>query len=288
MTLTHPAPRPTLTLEQRRDALTLTHEGLTAQRKALAGEVHRLRKDWDLLYPRSTRRQFILWLTQGEDDKRWYAYLEAGHALAHGLDDEHLRFGELAERGKRHLAGETPEQIRAAPAEKAETTSIRLNRETADALAVVVADVSAADNLTRQEQVEVAVTAFVAAPDSLRRALVHSAETGENVMDALIQAVDERRDWRAWLKRQPCLVCGVSGMTELHHVRVGNDRYRTNEALAPCCTRHHIARPGDSEDAAHAGQDEWVERHFGNYAAFWQAIALTYIRYAQESEGEKA
>lgn len=70
MTLTHPAPRPTLTLEQRRDALTLTHEGLTAQRKALAGEVHRLKKDWDLLYPRSSRRQFILWLTQGEDDKR--------------------------------------------------------------------------------------------------------------------------------------------------------------------------------------------------------------------------
>lgn len=252
--LTHPAPAEPRSLEERREQLQLHDESLTAQRKAHAREVHKLYEDWRLLYPRGTRRQFILWFCHGEYQARFYTVLEAGHAAVNGLDNEALQFGELAERGRRHLAGETIEAILNSPAVKPETTTIRLNRETADALAEVVADVSEADNLTRQEQVEVAVTAFVAADPTMRRALVHAAGTGENPLDALIRAVDNRKDYRAELKRQPCARCGVVTLdAELHHLRFQHDeRYRTHDHLTVLCRRCHTARPGDHTDSIHA------------------------------------
>ncbi|GGI86993.1 hypothetical protein [Deinococcus wulumuqiensis] len=266
--ITHPAPAQSLSLEERRDRLSLQDATLTTQRKVFARDLHKLKKDWGLLYPKGTARQFILWFCQGEYQARLYSYLDAGAAAAHGLDDEHLHFGELAERGKRLLAGESPEEIRAAPAARSETTTIRLNRETADALALVTSEMSEADNLTRQEQVEVAVTAFVAAGETVQRAMVRAANTGENPLDALVRAIDDRRDYRAVLKRQPCSSCGYSGPDiELHHLRLeANERYRTHDYLTPLCGRCHTARPGDSTDSIHARP----LADLLNDAAFWR------------------
>lgn len=284
--LTTPTRAPTL--EDRREAITQTDHSQNEMRKAQAHEVHKLRLSWGLLYPRSSTREFITWLGYGEFHSRWYGYLRAGLAREAGLDVAGLLFGTLTAYGERLEHGELPADILSgAPSKVPEKTSIRVTRETADALDATFAELSESDaRLTRQDALETTVQAFAHAPPAIRRALVHSAATGENPLDALIRAVDERRDWRAWLSRQPCAVpaCGVKPV-ELHHVRVGaNDRYRTNEVLLPCCTRHHIARPGDATDAAHTGQDEWVRRHWGDYGQFWQAVALLYVRYAAESD----
>lgn len=283
--LTHPTPAPQQSLEQRRDALLAQDHTLAQARKGMALDAWRLRLAWGLLYPRSSTRQFVIWLGQGEYQGRWYSYLAAGLAKERGLDNPALSFGELAARGERLQAGETPEQVRTQPAPLSGETSIRVSRETATALDQTFAELSESDtHLTRQDALETAVGAFAHAPALIRRALVHARETGENPLDALVKAVDERRNWRGWLAQQPCMACGVRPV-ELHHVRVGaDDRSRTNEVLAPVCTRHHIARAGDSADAAHSGQAAWIERHFGSAETFWVKLALLYVRYAQESE----
>lgn len=290
MTLSLTTPARTETLEERRDAVARMDNDQNEARKRQAAEVHALRLAWGLLYPRSSTRDFITWIGYGEYQGRWYGYLRAGLAHAAGLDRAGLLFGTLTAYGERLEHGELPAEILSGtPSKVPEKTSIRVTRETAEALDATFAELSEADTrLTRQDALETTVQAFAAAPAAIRRALVHSAATGENPLDALIRAVDERRDWKNWLSRQPCAVCGVRPV-ELHHVRVGaNDRYRTHEVLLPVCTRHHVARPGDGTDAAHTGQDAWIERHWGTPAAFWQALALLYVEYARTSDSPEA
>lgn len=284
MTLTHPAP----TLEDRRDALLAQDTHLNTTRKALAAESWRLYLAWKLLYPVASMREYIGWLGHGEVQTRWYAYLRAGLALSRGLDTPALRLGELAAMGERLLAGETVQDVQSGPGPKPDTTTIRVSRDTAAALDATFAELSDSDTrLTRQDALETAVQSFAAAPAVIRRALVHAQQTGEHPLDALVQAVEERRDYRAWLKRQPCAVpgCGVRSGIELHHLRAMPDsRFRSAEVLLPVCARHHRAEPGHSEAAHAAHQSDWILAHWPDEAAFWQALALTYIRYAQESE----
>lgn len=284
LTIRHPAP----SIEEQRDELREMDLKLNEQRKAFARRLYSLRLAFGLLHPKASTREFIAWFGDGEVQTRLYAYLRAGLALSSGLDAPHLRLGDLSAYGDRLQAGETPESIRAgnAPA-LPQTTTIRVTRETADALDQTFTELSEADTrLTRQDALETAVQAFAHAPAVIRRALVHAQATGENPLDALVKAVDVRRDWRNWLSRQPCLISGVQSGVQLHHVRIGNDRYRTNEVLIPLQERFHIARPGDATDAAHTGQDEWVARHFGGYEAFWLKVALLYVNFAQSQEKE--
>lgn len=286
MTIVHEEPARQPTLEERREDLQRRDTTLNTERKRYAHDLHKLHLAWQLLYPKASLREFLGWYGQGVVETRLYGYLRAGYAITRGLDAPHLRLGDLSGYGERLLHGESAESILSGAAPQLPpTTTIRVTRETADALDQTFSELSASDTrLTRQDALETAVQAFAHAPAVIRRALVHAASTGENPLDALVQAVDKRRDWRGWLSQQSCMVCGVRPV-ELHHVRVtANDRYRTHEVLAPICTRHHIARPGDGTDAAHTGQDEWVARHFGGYEAFWLQVALTYVKYAQETE----
>lgn len=71
---------------------------------------------------------------------------------------------------------------------------------------------------------------------------------------------------------------------ELHHLRAAPDvRFRSHDLLLPICTRHHVARPGDTTDAAHAAtQDDWATRWFGSPARLYATVALLYATWAEQ------
>lgn len=285
------APAHRLTLEARRDLWHGEQGQLDDRGRAQCRALYRAFPDFLNLYPRSSLRDFLTWWGFGEFNGKFYTWFHAGFALDRGFPDTLTR-GDLAVIGQAlREDGRTVAELRAALDKggmdavrllrgKKAVTTVQIPASEGEAVREIVAAVSQSDSLPAPEAAARIVQAFGAQSPEVQAAMLHTHATGENVLDALIRAVDERRDYRARLKEAGCVVCGYTGPgIELHHVRTeADDRYRTHNRLVPLCPRHHGARPGDSADSIHA-------RSFADLmddAAFWRA-AFVAVSDAAES-----
>ena len=262
-----------VTLEAERDAIHAEDTRLNEQRRAQAERIQRLYLRWAMLYPQSSRREFITWVGYGEYHSRLYAYLWAGQALMSGFTDPTYRLGDLDQIGRALSDGSTPADIRqrlsdGQPARlpQRDVTTIQIPSALAGEIRAAVAQVSDSDKLGSPEAAARIIESYAAQQPALRDALRDTSATGRSLTAALV--AQPRPDYRAELKEHGrCLICGVRPV-ELHHIRTDFDeRSRSNERVIPLCTRHHAARPGDDTDSIHARPLE----SYRDDAAFWRS-----------------
>lgn len=252
------------TLEQRRADWHTEQATLDSKGRTQCLDLYRAFPAFAALYPSSSSREFLTYWNWGEFNGKLYTWFNAGVALDAGFNAESLTRGDLSVIGQTLLEGypKTDVQtvltaggidaVRLMRGKKAVTT-MQIPASEGAAIRSIVEAVSQSDNLPAPEAAARIIQAFGNTDPRVQSALLHQHDTGQNIWDAIIAAVDERKDYRAALKAQGCIVCGVKSGIELHHVRTeADDRYRTHARMVPLCTRHHIARPGDSTDSIHA------------------------------------
>ncbi|KQR22907.1 hypothetical protein ASF71_06990 [Deinococcus sp. Leaf326] len=292
---------PFLSLEDRRELIHQQVATLRRDRVALADEVARLYADWSKLYPGSSTADFIRWHEYGAAtvDRSWYTYLQAGQARQHvRLPD--TRMGFWTDVHKALGGGVTPAEVQLAYQlggveavralkPKRETTTLSIPSALAPEIREGIRAASNSDGPSAEDNAAV-LQAHFSLPASVQRAGMAQQATGQDFTSALAEAAETRRDVRAWLAEQGCIVpgCGVKPV-QLHHLRVFPDvRFRTYELVIPCCQRHHIARPGDTTDAAHgATQEAWALQWFGGLAQLFAIVALLYATWAEAQRGNQ-
>lgn len=290
MTAAHIIPMPG-TIEAERDALRRRDAGLDAGRKALSLDMYHLRQRWGQLYPQGSDRDFVTWFF-GEYSGTGYTYLRSGYAQAHGVPADKWRNSRLASIGHAMLDGDSYPDIVARiqaglPARRPqrEMTTLQIPSVEAPAIRAAIASVSETDKINGPEAAARIFNGYGLAPKLLQDGLRRMDSTGAALIPALVDAVDTRKDYRGPLAQQGCLFCGAHPV-ELHHIKVGyDDRNRTHAVLAPLCTRHHVARPGDHTDAIHAMTIDDIE---ARYPDFWKREALALSNAAEASRPERS
>lgn len=257
-------------------------------KRLLARQLYPLYLRWIAETGHASRMQFMAWLSdEVNPPRRLYDQLSAGRALSSGLDFD-LGVSDLAVLG-RLLDKLTPAEVQARievpgglEALKAEATTQRKEGQvsvpTSELASVQAAikRVSDSDNLPAPEALALTVQAFDALPDTLRSAAIESHRTGMPLEDAARRVVTQMLDPRMWLSQRPCFVpgCGMPS-AELHHLKLVNTRFRSQEVLAPLCHRHHQAQTG--QQSAHANhQQDWIAQHWPSQEAFWLDLAALY------------
>jgi hypothetical protein len=285
-----PDARPSI--EQERDAWRAEDATLNESRRTQALSLYRLYLRWSMLYPTASLREYVTWLGYGVYTARFYSYAYGGFALDRGFTEPAYRLGDLHQIGQALMVdGNTVQDVRARlaagqPARLSCKTTIPMSvpADERPAMQEAVERVSSSDKLPAPEAHARIFRAWEAAGPVFQDALLHAEATGSNPLDALMKAVDDRRDYRSELKKQGCCVCGVVAGVELHHVRLeADERYRTHNHLLPLCQRHHGARPGDSADSIHARTLESVKADAQLAWAAFRAVSIA----AEASRPEK-
>lgn len=287
--------QPTFTLEDRRaewrDLDSAEYARRHEWKRDHARRTWPLYLQWCAAQGRTSRLQFMVWLS-GEDKPptRLYGLLSAGAALHAGLDFD-LGVTDLATLGRaldRYTADELRDRLEAEGLDgiKAEITEQRQEGEVKlpvselPAVRAAIQAVSENETLGSGEALALIVQAHAALPETVRASAIEAAKTGTVFADAARSVVERMLDPHAWLASQPCAVpgCGMPSQ-ELHHLKLPDTRFRTQNILLPLCARHHRAEPGHHSVAAHAQhQTDWIVRFWPSETDFWREIVQLYAR----------
>lgn len=278
------------TIEAERDALRRRDAGLDAGRKALSLDMYHLRQRWGQLYPQGSDRDFVTWFW-GSYKGTGYTYLRSGYAQTHGAPADRWRNSELSAIGHAMLDGDSYPDIVARiqaglPARRPQrdVTTLQIPSVEAPAIRAAVASVSETDKLNGPEAAARIFSSYGLAPKLLQDGLRRMDSTGAALIPALVDAVDTRKDYRAALKRQPCVMCGATSGIHLHHQKVeADERNRSHEYLMPVCEACHIARPGD-DHGIHASKFEELRQD----PDFWRRAFIALSNAAEASRPERS
>jgi hypothetical protein len=234
-----------------------------------------------------SRLEYARWLTgEAAPATQLYVTLNAGRALAAGLDYG-CGVSDLSYLG-RALDTLTAPEIDAMPeaervtrcrdlvvqARTEGTVSVPVSEQAA--VSAFTQKVSDSERLAQPEATALVIRAFEALPETMQQAAIQSQRTGQPLEDAARLIVAQALDPRRWLSARPCAVpnCGMPS-EELHHLRLPDTRYRTQELLIGLCRRHHQAPAG--QQSAHANhQADWIAAHWPSQEAFWRDLSAIY------------